>query len=65
MGTVCMDCCLVDVSELPDVRIGDEALFIGEYKGQSLSAAAQAEKAETIDYELFTGISARVPRILV
>ena len=65
VGTVCMDCCLVDVSELPDVRIGDEALFIGEYKGQSLSAAAQAEKAETIDYELFTGISARVPRILV
>lgn len=65
VGRVCMDCCLVDVTELPQVQIGDRALFFGEYEGQVLSAATQAEKAETIDYELFTGITARVPRILV
>lgn len=65
VGRVCMDCCLVDVTDLPQVQIGDRALFLGEYKGKKLPAAVQAEKAETIDYELFTVINARVPRILV
>ncbi|NLV98347.1 MAG: alanine racemase [Clostridiaceae bacterium] len=65
VGRVCMDCCLVDVTDLPQVQVGDRALFFGEYNGKRLSAAEQAEKAETIDYELFTGIRCRVPRILV
>lgn len=65
VGNVCMDCCLVDVTDLPQVQIGDRALFFGEYEGKRLSAAAQAYKAGTIDYELFTGIRSRVPRILV
>ncbi len=65
VGRVCMDCCLVDVTDLPQVQVGDRALFFGEYEGKRLSAAVQAEKAETIDYELFTGITCRVPRILV
>jgi len=65
VGRVCMDCCLVDVTDLPQVQVGDRALFFGEYQGKRLSAAAQAEKAETIDYELFTGITGRVPRILI
>lgn len=64
-GRICMDRCLADITDFPDIEVGDRAMFFGEYNSERLSAAYQAEKAETIDYELFCNISARVPRFLV
>ena len=58
-GTVSMDMITIDVTDIPDVAIGDQA----ELWGPNVSVNAVAEAAGTIAYELLTGISARVPRI--
>ena len=61
LGRVCMDMCMVDVTDLPEVKPGDEA----ELFGALLAAEEVAEKAGTVQYELLTGISPRVPRVIV
>ncbi len=59
-GRVSMDIVSVDITDLSSaVQLGDEALLWGE----GLPAAEIAELAGTISYELFTGVTARVPRI--
>ena len=57
VGSVCMDMCMVDVTEI-DCREGDEVIVFGTDN----SVAAMAACADTIPYEILTGISARVPR---
>lgn len=61
VGRVSMDLITVDVSELEDIKIGDRA----ELWGKNLDATEVAECAETISYDLLTGVSHRVPRIYV
>ncbi|MDR3085869.1 MAG: alanine racemase [Christensenellaceae bacterium] len=64
LGTICMDQILVDLSEIPGVELGDEAVLLGAQGKERISGAEMAGWAgETIDYEIFTGISARVPRV--
>lgn len=58
-GRVCMDMTMLDVTEIPDVQIGDEVTIFGK----DLSADEQAKHAETISYELCCGVSKRVPRV--
>lgn len=60
VGRVCMDMCMIDVTDLPDVRAGDEVLVYGP----ELTDRA-AELADTIVYELLCNVSPRVPRITV
>jgi len=64
-GTVCMDLMMADVTDVPGVRQGDEAVLIGTQGGESITAEEVAEKAGTISYEIFCGISARVPRVYI
>ena len=59
-GRVCMDQTLIDVTDLPGVRVGDEALLFGT---RDLPAGELSILAGTIDYEMTCGISPRVPRI--
>jgi alanine racemase len=61
VGRVSMDSIAVDVTDCDRVAIGDEA----QLWGPELSASTVAKFAETISYELFTSITARVPRIYV
>ena len=58
-GRVSMDLLTVDVTDVPGVAVGDEVLLWGH----GLPAAEVARHCQTISYELFTGISARVERI--
>jgi alanine racemase len=62
IGTVCMDQLMVDVGFERPVHIGDEVTLIGRDGDESIGAWDVAEHAETIPYEIFTGISSRVPR---
>ena len=62
LGRVCMDQMIVDVTHIPEVKMGDEACIFGG-KGPQDSASAAAEKIGTISYELLCGVSRRVPRI--
>ena len=65
LGTICMDMCMVDVTDVPDVKAGDVATLIGEDGGDAISAKDLAEKAGTIPYEIVCAISERVPRLIV
>jgi alanine racemase len=58
-GRVCMDLTMVDVTDLADARLGEEAVLWGP----GLPAEDLAAKAGTISYELFCAVSRRVPRI--
>lgn len=63
LGRVTMDMVVVDVSRVAQVCWGDDAVLIGGDGAGKIPAAEFAEWAETIPYEVFCGISKRVPRI--
>jgi len=65
IGTICMDMCLIDVTKLPNVDMGEEVVILGSQGKDSIPIEELAAKAETIPYEIFCGISKRVPRIYV
>ena len=58
-----MDMCMVDITELPDVRPGDVATVFGAGEDGGPTVTELAELAGTIPYELLCGISLRVPRV--
>ena len=62
VGRVSMDMLTVDVTDLPDVAVGDEVVLWGE-GGPTADDVAHA--AGTISYELMTAVTARVPRRLI
>lgn len=63
-GTVCMDWIMLDVTDIPEVAVGDEVTLMGcDRHGTCIRAEELALRAETIPYEIFCGISKRVPRI--
>jgi alanine racemase len=65
-GTVCMDWIMLDVTDIPDVAVGDEVTLLGcDGAGNCVRAEELAEKAGTIPYEIFCGISKRVPRVYI
>lgn len=63
IGTICMDQMMVDVSEVPGVAIGDEAVLIGKQGNEEITADELADKADTISYEILLSFNDRVPRI--
>ena len=63
LGRVCMDQCMVDVSHIAQVRIGDEVVLIGRQGQASLTAEQVAKRLGTIHYEVVSEILARVPRV--
>ncbi|GAM08957.1 alanine racemase [Geobacter sp. OR-1] len=66
VGTVCMDWIMVDVTDIPAVSVGDEVTLLGcDRGGNCIGAEELAEKAGTIPYEIFCGISKRVPRVYI
>ena len=60
-GRVCMDQCMIDVTDVPEAREGDEATLFGLAE---LPAGELARVIGTIDYEITCAVSKRVPRIL-
>ena len=63
VGRICMDMTIVDVTDIPDVKPGEEAVLIGRQGPHAISAADLAVWQETIPYEVLCGIGPRVPRI--
>ena len=62
VGTVAMDSILIDITEVPAVKLGDEVVLIGEQGNLKISAWDVAKWSSTIPYEVLCGITARVPR---
>ncbi len=58
-GRICMDMCMIDLTELPGVGVGDEVEIFGPHA----DLEGLAVQAGTIPYELLCAVSPRVPRI--
>ena len=65
VGRISMDQTVLDVTEIPDVVPGDEVVILGEQGGAMITAFDHADAAETIPWEIFTRIAARVARVAV
>jgi alanine racemase len=63
VGRVSMDLTTVDVTDIRNVQQGDEVVLLGRQGSGEISADEMAGWANTISYEIFTSIGARVPRI--
>jgi alanine racemase len=63
IGRVCMDQCMVRLPE--DASLGTEVVLIGRQDGEEIRVEEVAERWGTINYEVITGISARMPRVYV
>lgn len=63
IGSICMDQCMVDITDIPNISVGDEVVLIGAQGEGYISANELANWADTISYEIVLGISPRVPRI--
>lgn len=64
VGRICMDQCMLDVTEIEDVKVGDEVILFG-YEEGSLNADDIAAKLNTISYEILCMVGRRVPRVYV
>lgn len=62
-GRICMDQLVLDVSDIEDVRVGDEAVLIGQQGSETITVAELAHLAETIEYEITTSLGSRVARV--
>jgi alanine racemase len=65
LGRVCMNMCMIDVTDIPDVRAEDEVLLLGEDGRAAITAEDLAAKLGTINYEVVTRINPLLPRKLV
>ncbi len=63
VGRVCMDMCMIDVTDVPGVREGDDVVLIGSQGSERITADHIAAISGTIAYEVLCGISSRVPRV--
>jgi len=59
IGSICMDICMIDVTDVPDVAVGDSV----EIFGPANPVATLSEPLGTIPYEILTSVSPRVPRL--
>jgi alanine racemase len=62
-GRVTMDQIMIDVTRVPNCRVGDEVVALGSQGGDEIHARELATQAQTIPWEVLTNISARVPRL--
>ncbi|MFH2204298.1 MAG: alanine racemase [Elusimicrobiota bacterium] len=65
VGAITMDMTMVDVSGVPDAAVGDEIVLIGRQGRAMVSAGDLAQAAQTIPYEIVTGLQPRLPRIYI
>ena len=62
IGKVCMDSFMVDVTDIEDVKVGDDVII---WDNENITLDSLAEKCDTINYEIMCTISQRVPRKFV
>ncbi len=63
LGRVCMDQTVIDVTDIEDVKIGDEVVVFSNGENNTPTANELATLADTINYEIVCAVSKRVPRV--
>jgi alanine racemase len=64
VGRVCMNMAMADITDLPDVRLGEEVILIGRCGSESISADDLASLCGTINYEIVARLGRHIPRLL-
>ncbi|MFH1621056.1 MAG: alanine racemase [Patescibacteria group bacterium] len=64
VGRICMNMCLVDVTEVKDLKLENEVVILGKQKNEKISAEEIAGKVGTINYEIITRINPMIKRIV-
>ena len=62
LGRICMDQMMVDVTDIPDVAVGDKVVLVGADGENVITMEEISAAADTFNYEFVCGISRRVPR---
>ena len=65
VGKICMDQCMIDVTDIENVEIGDEVVLFGDGKNGVPHIDEIAEKLNTINYEIICMVGRRVPRVYI
>jgi alanine racemase len=65
VGNICMDQCMIDVTDVPDVKLGDEVVLMGSQGELTIPADEIGEKTGTINYEIVCAFGQRLPKIYV
>ena len=65
IGRVCMDLTMIDVGHVPDVRLEDEVVVLGSQGNETISADEIAKRIGTINYEIVSSLTSRVPKLYV
>lgn len=62
-GVICMDQCVVDVTDIPGIRVGDEVTVIGQQGSNEITVNEVARLSNTIHYEVVARLPAMLPRL--
>ena len=62
-GRICMDQFMVDVTDIPKIRVGDEVTLIGTDGSETLSMNELGELSERFNYEFACDLGKRIPRV--
>lgn len=65
VGKICMDQCMIDLTDVENVKLGDEVILLGEDSNIKMDADDIANLIGTISYEVLCMIKNRVPRVYV
>jgi alanine racemase len=65
LGRVTMDLMVIDVSNVPDVDVGDEVVLMGKQGNEEICCTELGDKAGTITWEITTRVGQRVKRVFV
>lgn len=63
IGRICMDMCMIDITDVPDAKVGDVVTVFGEDGGAFAPVDAISAQLGTIPYEILCDINKRTPRI--
>ncbi len=64
-GNICMDQCMVDVTDVPDVKVGDEVIIMGSDGTNTILADDIGNATGTINYEIVCAFGQRLPKVYV
>lgn len=64
-GNICMDQCMIDVTDVPGVKLGDEVVIMGSQGNLKILADEIGEKTGTINYEVVCAFGQRLPKVYV
>ena len=63
IGRICMDAFMADVTDIPEVKVGDELVLIGKQGDEEITVDEFAEWNQSINYEIITRMGKRLPKV--